>query len=730
VVAAPANPTPPVVSVEGQAVIGTCPLSSLEYRATARGLASRPAQYQWRAVDTTSETLRELISSRVGAVLLFNAPTLLPTLLTTLDESGTKQTFEVCATNFLGARGCTTFSVFREQKATSSVDIVGASPRRVVPNGETLLPTTVTLRRETEAGCEPVASDSVSRIVYTWRRVAGPSLPASLRLSGAALRLPPGSLQPGARYTLEVDATVYVTSSDGQQRVLRGSENLKDTIELVVAPSAAVQARIEPAGSRTVARKSAFTVDGSASTIDGQVGGSRLQYEWSCYEGDDVRRSCWTSGGAPNSALSAVTFGAFALDAGTYTIALTVSSGTDTSSTSTKIVVTAAEVPTVNIRASGLAPDGSVTPFQAFTLVGSAESTRDREVTAQWSITPPLGGAEVRDDASGGLYVPAGVVQPGVDYTFTYTASDDEAAADGSAELIVRVNGGPRGIDAACSLRDAEGESSPYATDDATPLSVVCRGYDGSDAQLPLAYYVTYQTLAADADPAADGAELLEPAGAAELGLQASPRATSTLGDLLLPVGNQRLFAYVIDAQGGAVRVPLGVVVVGEEPNDDMAVLAATTRLNERRAQLEATLVAEKFDLGTAELNRAVAGETSAEACLEVAQLIRDDYTPATSGYNARQQALWVKAQAGQCKTTPELRAAHLAILRRAIDTPADQRSLPLGTAADVDSEVCCAGRSMFAAVRLLTFCNDNVGCQCCRCCFEICDRWCAVDCR
>jgi len=700
-VTAPDNASPPIVSVEGLSVIGSCSLTSLEYRATVRGLASRPATYEWRALDAASDAVRNGVAANRGAVLTFGAPTLLDALLEELDDSGAALSFEVCATNFLGARGCSQFSIFRNQLQTSTVNIVGASPRRVVSGNELVLPTTITLRRQNAAGeCEAVAASDVERVVYTWRRVAGPSLPATVRLSGASLLLPPGTLQPGAQYRFEVDATAYYRDSANQLRVLRGSTELKDSIVLNVAASAAVQARIVPSGNRLVARKEAFSVDGSTSTINGAVGGAQLKYLWSCYEGSDPRRSCWVTGGEPDDDVRTVRFGAFALQPGTYTVELTVQRDTDSSTTSTQITVTAAEVPTVSIRTSGVAPDGSVNAHQPFTLVGTAESTRDREVSAQWDVSPPLGGAEVRDDATGGLYVPAGAVMPGVDYTFTYTANDDDNSQNGVATQVISVNPGPSGTDAACELVGDE-----RAISDEETVSIACRGFDGNDDQLPLAYYATYQTV--QEGESSDDASL-QLGGAPELGLLASPRAAATLSDVRLPAGEQRLFAYVIDARGAAVRQELGVVVVertvpldaNENLNDD-ALTASQVQLGERREQLDDTLTQQMPDAGTQLANIAVQDETSAEGCAQVAETIRNEYDASTSGYNARQQALWVQTQARQCKTSPELRAAHLAILARvASSVPRGQRFVPLGTAADVDSQIAAAtGAALRAAV-------------------------------
>ena len=139
----------------------------------------------WSVSDTNNADLINYVNGngnrdRLGSAALFAL------LSREFDARRTPLPFRVCVTSFVDAEGCASFSVERDLRSFSSVAIVGASTRQVSASQVTEISTSVTLRREVEdsspVACEPLPASAVSRVLYTWRVIRGPSLRDAVRV--------------------------------------------------------------------------------------------------------------------------------------------------------------------------------------------------------------------------------------------------------------------------------------------------------------------------------------------------------------------------------------------------------------------------------------------------------------------------------------------------------------------------------------------------------------------
>lgn len=183
-------------------------------------------------------------------------------------------------------------------------------------------------------------------------------------------------------------------------------------------------------------------------------------------------------------------------------------------------------------------------------------------------------------------------------------------------------------------------------------------------------------------------------AGADEVALLSSPvaytpGATTTV---TLPNGSQRLFAYVIGANGAAASRNLGVVEVEDAPS-------SAQQLADRQAELDAALDASEWNRATQLVNVLVQDDSSADGCLRVAESLDQSYRPPASGFTARQQAQWVQRQSDSCESSAELRDAHLSILSR-VGAASGDGYVPLQTGSSVDGAVAAAtGATVSSAI-------------------------------
>jgi hypothetical protein len=478
-VASPANPTPPQVTLTGQTDVGICDTVHLE--AIVEGGGSRAPKYAWSLLSSTEQQPAALsaITQALAALNAEQDATKAATFTLTLPSgvslsAGTTIAIRVTATDFLGLTGKADVFVTQQAVSVPRVRILTASDATRARVDSTL---EFSVKATPPPQCTGHASSSL-QMTTSWREVSGlvdmSTWPALKDLSGGSpnVVIPAYALVVGKSYEFEVTVTT-VPQTTGAPTV-----SSKASVAVTVAPSPLV---VEIAGgsSAEVGQGSSFTLDGSGSTdpdIQFGKGSIGVQFAWTCVDEEKrtkglartnttlpVVTTCLGAGGATLAGLAetttTVTFPAntFAINSN-FEFKLTIRKGTRTAHTTTRIRVVAGTPPVVDISTlPGLVVNADDRIIMGATTTPQV-STSSQVLSTSWRlVSGPIAGITAVATAGGSsniplaynltsLFGPKLVVRPnalvpGAQYTFKFEATDDGGSA--SAEVSFRVNTPP-----------------------------------------------------------------------------------------------------------------------------------------------------------------------------------------------------------------------------------------------------------------------------------------------